>query len=185
MKTMNDDLQSNTGEIQLLTVQIAEEAAKMQADKQAEREQRHLKIEELAKSIDEQNELLEKVTGDQTSKRDQLADLNRQLSELTSEKGKHEQDARECYEQLLRIDEQAGNRLNAFGKNLENVHRRVKECRWHGRVPIGPLGYFVNLQDQQWAQVMRIQLGALARAFAITNHQDKDQLKKILSESNK
>lgn len=182
---MNDDLQSNTEEIQQLNVQITEETAKLQVNKRAAREGRLQKIEELAKSIDEQRELLQKATGDQASKRNQLAGLNRQMNELTSEKGKHERDVRDCHEQLSRIDQQAGNRLNAFGKNLENVLRRIKECRWHGHVPIGPLGSFVKLQDQQWAQVMRIQLGALARAFAITNHQDKDQLKKILSESNK
>jgi hypothetical protein len=57
--------------------------------------------------------------------------------------------------------------------------------KWHGDVPVGPLGMHVKLKEMAWADLMRIQLGGLMSAFAVTDARDRPQLKRLLDQTKK
>ncbi|KAG1810673.1 uncharacterized protein BJ212DRAFT_1378104, partial [Suillus subaureus] len=52
--------------------------------------------------------------------------------------------------------------------------------KWYGDVHVDPLGMHLKLKDMTWANLMRIQLGDLMSAFAVTDARDRPQLKKLL-----
>lgn len=182
---MDEDIKRNTGVIEDFLGRIREEEKKLQEDKQAEREERQNRIDELKIRIEEQDSLFRASNDRIRSSRQRLEELSQRKGNAERDKVKYDQEMQQCYEQLQQIENQANNRLNAFGRNVPDVLRRINAQNWQGQTPVGPLGSFITLRDQEWAQVMRVQLGSLVRSFAITDPRDKTQLKKILMETGK
>ncbi|KAF8171934.1 P-loop containing nucleoside triphosphate hydrolase protein [Mycena galopus ATCC 62051] len=71
-------------------------------------------------------------------------------------------------------------RYAAYGKNIQQVVKDIKNVTWHGRTPLGPLGIHVRVKDNKWAELLRSQLGSLLSSFAVTDTRDIPVLKKIL-----
>lgn len=71
--------------------------------------------------------------------------------------------------------------LVPYGNNIKQVLEEVHRSRWHGEVPIGPLGTYVKAREpEKWGQILRNQLGSSLVAFAVTDARDREQLSKIL-----
>ena len=164
---------------------IAQEAAKLREDKQAQREERERKMQaareevmQLEGSIRDINENIRGAETDRNGVIDEWNKLDKQRAALV-------QKMQDCGDQHENVQRQMQNRLNAYGRKLPEVLARIRNERWHGDVPIGPIGDFVSLKDLQWQFLMRAQLGNLMTAFAVTNARDRPLLKRILNESNK
>ncbi|EKM51961.1 uncharacterized protein PHACADRAFT_102496 [Phanerochaete carnosa HHB-10118-sp] len=82
--------------------------------------------------------------------------------------------------QLNMLAQRERNKLAPFGKNLEHVLADIGRQQWHGRSPIGPLGQYVRVRDQVWAPLMRVRIGAMMSAFAVTDTRDRKTLEAIL-----
>lgn len=73
----------------------------------------------------------------------------------------------------------------AYGTDIRGVRSRLESMRWHGTVPLGPLGLHVNLKAQEYASVIRSQLAHSLLSFAITDSRDRPQLKQVLDQFGK
>lgn len=69
-----------------------------------------------------------------------------------------------------------------YGPWMPQVLGMIQSTRWVGEKPIGPLGMHVKLKDKKWARVLRVGIGNFLGGFAVTNHQDRLTLKKILDD---
>ncbi|KAJ7175114.1 P-loop containing nucleoside triphosphate hydrolase protein [Mycena crocata] len=74
------------------------------------------------------------------------------------------------------------NRYAAYGNDIKRVVERIEQTRWCGEKPLGPFGIHVTLQDNQWAKLLRLQLGSLLNSFGITDTRDLPVLRRILNE---
>lgn len=76
--------------------------------------------------------------------------------------------------------------LSVFGRNIRRLQQDIQRERWFGRVPIGPLGAFVNLPDvETWGHILRPYMGWLMMAFAVSDQRDRRKLKDMLVRSGK
>lgn len=88
-------------------------------------------------------------------------------------------------EQIQRCTEQQNNSLAPYGRDIKNVLERIKGMRWHGQMPLGPLGVYVKAKDRVWADLLRNVLGSHMASFAVTDGRDLPVLKKLLRDSGK
>jgi chromosome segregation ATPase len=88
-------------------------------------------------------------------------------------------------EQIQRCTEQQNNSLAPYGRDIKKVLERIRGMRWHGQMPLGPLGNYVKAKDRVWADLLRITLGSHMASFAVTDSRDLAVLKKLLRDSGK
>ncbi|PVF98656.1 P-loop containing nucleoside triphosphate hydrolase protein [Serendipita vermifera] len=69
-----------------------------------------------------------------------------------------------------------------YGDQMPEILRAIDNAQWRGQKPLGPLGLHVKLKDKRWANALRVGIGNLLGNFAVTDHADRNQLKKILDQ---
>jgi len=166
--------------------QLALEATKLEQASQAQREEFQARIDEtkakitalevdLASAATERDRLIsENTIADQqeAQAKTQVETLQRKMQELT--------------EEIAVRSNQEQDRLAAFGFSMTAVLVAIKQQRWFGDVPVGPLGMYVELEDAaKWGDIMRISIGHHMRGFAITDARDFGALKAILQRHKK
>ena len=75
--------------------------------------------------------------------------------------------------------------LAPLGKNIRGVLAAIKKAHWHGDVPLGPYGMYVQLREAAYGDLLRHRLGQLLTSFAVTDARDRKPLLKILQEHGK
>ena len=88
-------------------------------------------------------------------------------------------------EQIQRCTEQQNNSLAPYGRDIKKVLERIGGMRWHGRMPLGPLGVYVKAKDRVWADLLRATLGSHMASFVVTDPRDLPVLKQLLRDSGK
>jgi chromosome segregation ATPase len=166
--------------------QLTLEAAKLEQASQAQREEFQARINEskakiasletdLASAATARDRLIgENTTADQqeAQAKNRVETLQRKMQEIT--------------EEIAVRSNQEQDRLAAFGFNMTAVLVAIKQQRWLGDVPVGPLGMYVELEDvAKWGDIMRISIGHQMRGFAITDARDFGPLKSILQRHKK
>lgn len=72
--------------------------------------------------------------------------------------------------------------LEKFGNNIRTVMERIQKAQWRAGPPLGPLGRYVQLEDERYRPVLESVLGGLMCQFAVRCDQDRLTLLRILSE---
>ncbi|KAH9480811.1 Structural maintenance of chromosomes protein 6 [Psilocybe cubensis] len=71
-----------------------------------------------------------------------------------------------------------------YGKNMKQLLDTIRKHKWHGDMPLGPLGLHVKAKDPKtWGDILRAQLGRLLITFGVTDHKDRPALKRMLVQS--
>lgn len=183
---MSSSIRSTKFQIEEYDRRIAEEARRLAVNTQAKRDETNRKLEDARERVD-------KASARLSSTNDELRDVKDRCSKVDNEgraaeaerKAAHDQ-VMNCDEMLKKCREQENNSLAPYGRNIKKVQEQIAKMRWHGDVPLGPLGVHVKVKDtQRWANLMRAQIGQIMTAFACTDGRDRAQLKKILTESGK
>lgn len=72
--------------------------------------------------------------------------------------------------------------LEKFGNNIRMVMDRIQKANWRAGAPLGPLGRYVQLEDESYRGVLESYLGGLMNQFAVRCDEDRLTLLKILTE---
>jgi chromosome segregation ATPase len=177
---MNISLTALNSSIAGFQKRIKEEEDRLAVDTQVKREELNRKLEvardAVAKADQANKDLLE-------AKRQKIAEQEsvkqRGLAAEARKNGAQERIAA-AQSMITQCKEKGQNALAPYGRDIKAVLGQIAQMRWHGESPIGPLGMCVKLKDAVWADLMRIQLGSLMSAFAVTDARDRPQLKKLL-----
>jgi chromosome segregation ATPase len=177
---MNISLTGLNSSIAGFQKRIKEEEDRLAVDTQVKREELNRKLEvardAVAKADQANKDLLE-------AKRQKIAEQEsvkqRGLAAEARKNGAQERIAA-AQSMITQCKEKGQNALAPYGRDIKAVLGQIAQMRWHGEPPIGPLGMCVKLKDAVWADLMRIQLGSLMSAFAVTDARDRPQLKKLL-----
>lgn len=186
-RDMNVTLEEYKATIAHLDEQLSLEAAKLEQNSQAKRDEYQVLID-ASKS---RKAILEAELVSTTSERDRLAaDIgvaDQQEVHANSQVSILRRKVQDIAEEIAVDINQEHDRLAAFGNNMTAVLAAIKKARWSSRQPpVGPLGMYVELEDStKWAEVMRIVIGHQLRAFAITDARDFGPLKAILQRHQK
>ena len=182
---MNTSLTALNRSLDEYTRHIAEEEHRLAADTQVKRDELNRKLENARAAVsraDQANkDLLE-------AKRQKLAEQEtikeKGLAAEARKNGAQERIAA-AQSMISQCKEKSRNALAPYGRDIKSVLDQIAKMGWHGEPPIGPLGLYVKLKDTRWADLMRIQLGGLMSAFAVTDARDRPQLKKLLDHTKK
>ena len=176
----------------LLNAQIAEYEAKIAAEQQ--RDEASLQVKRMAAQAKLDETLKEqKATEDQIAvvaeerqrAERELGDTRKQHEEVRTQIEVERKNILSTNTQLDLIAARERNKLAPYGHDMERVLADIQRAQWHGRPPVGPLGKYVRVKDQMWAPVMRVRLGGLMTAFAITDARDRKTLDQILKRHGK
>jgi chromosome segregation ATPase len=182
---MNTSLTGLNRSIDEFTRLIAEEEHRLAADTQVKRDELNRKLEmakdAVAKADQANKDFLE-------AKRQKLAaqeDIKQRGQAAEARKHSAQERIAAAQSMISQCKEKGQNALAPYGRDIKTVLAEITKMRWHGEPPIGPLGMYVKLKDTAWADLMRIQLGSLMSAFAVTDARDRPQLKKLLDHTKK
>lgn len=137
--------------------------------------ERYKTAEASLNTLQSQRQQAEQETRDNRTAHESLkGDIERQKREIQD------------YEsQLSMLAQRERNKLAPFGRNMEHVLADIGRQQWYGRPPIGPLGQYVRVRDQAWAPLMRVRIGGMMSAFAVTDTRDRKTLEAILKRHGK
>lgn len=166
--------------------QIILETAKLEHTSQVQRDEFQARIDASKAKIAKLETDLAAAAAERDRIMGEITTADQEESQIKSQVETLQRKVKDLTEEISASHEQGQDRLAVFGVNLNAVLAAIKQGRWFGREPVGPLGLHVELGDvEKWGDIMRISIGHQMRAFAITDVRDHGQLKAILQRHKK
>lgn len=185
-KNMNSSVKSQKAKIEELKNIIKTEQERNESLTKGKREEIQKKLSDAQQAHKAASERLRTLQ----AKRPQLEAESQRASnrgrELSHEQDKIKEQIKAADSQLGICDQREQSKLATFGKRLESVKQEIERTQWRGERPLGPFGSYVTLKDTaRWGAVMRVMLGQMMSAWAVTNQQDRAMLMRILRKYDK
>lgn len=183
---MDQSVNAIAKQISGLDAQIAAETQRMAANTQAKHDETQRKLSAARNAVEEAKSALDTTTTQMRELQDK-ADTTRKEGETAQEQLQGiKAKVQNCQGLIQRAKDAQKNSLIPYGNNIKTVLDAIKTMRWNGDPPHGPLGLNVKAKDPQiWGELLRSQLSQYLTAFAITDHRDRNELKKLLEKTNK
>lgn len=183
---MNSTLSELNKSLERLQAQLAEESEKLEQNSQTQRDHFQTRIHSHKERITALETRQQAIDRERHSFASDLTVVEHEENEARNLSKSLQKKAQDVEEELRTSETQQRDRHSAFGNNLPAVQQAIKNTRWYGREPIGPLGMYVQLDDPDiWGDVLRITMGHQMRSFAITEAKDYGPLKAILKRYDK
>ncbi|EMD31410.1 hypothetical protein CERSUDRAFT_163056 [Gelatoporia subvermispora B] len=180
-KKMNQDMESLRKQIDELDKQINAEIQRLESFSQDRRDKLDADLQEKQAEITAAEAQLQDVRAEKKQRQDDTARLDGEGRGLHTERERVRGQIMSLRDALNMCDERERNKLAPYGKNLDKVFADIQRERWNGHRPVGPFGLHVKVREpEKWAQIMRVQLGSLMAAFAVTDAGDRRTLEQIL-----
>ncbi|KAI6129762.1 hypothetical protein EDD16DRAFT_1689974 [Pisolithus croceorrhizus] len=168
-RDMNASLNALDKAIQEYNIKIVEETRRMETHTLARREELNRSLEEAKQAVAAAEHAHRTVCDEKRTKQT--------ATEECKEKGMAAQNqAKQAQERIQECN-------TMINRDMKRILEQIKQMRWYGDTPIGPLGLHVRLKDQRWASLLRSQLGTLMSAFACTDPRDRPQLKRLFDQT--
>ncbi|TPX33700.1 hypothetical protein SmJEL517_g03463 [Synchytrium microbalum] len=112
------------------------------------------------------------------------------IRDLAQERRRFENDRNSCRRDIEQYKQQQQSRISAWGRRMPEVVAKIKDYasrgRWTGMTPIGPLGEYVKVRQEQWeyAKVIDNELGKQLSSFLVSTPRDMDLMKEVLRSLN-
>ncbi|KAG2151338.1 P-loop containing nucleoside triphosphate hydrolase protein [Suillus clintonianus] len=182
-KQMNTSLTSLNDAIENYTRNIAEEERRLAADTQVKRDELNRKLQSARTDVTNADQAHKDFLEAQRQKLAQQEGIKTKGQAAEAKKNSAQERVAAVQSMISQCKEKGQNALAPYGRDIKAVLDQIAKMRWHGDVPVGPLGIHVKLKDMAWADLMRIQLGGLMSAFAVTDARDRPQLKRLLDQT--
>ncbi|KAG6831338.1 hypothetical protein H0H92_011253 [Tricholoma furcatifolium] len=185
LKEMDRSMKAIDQQVKEFDRKIEEETRRMAANTQAKHDETQRKIEEARMRVETSQTTFQGLTRD-------LQDQETRTNNLKAEGEKFEREnvnalrvkIQDCEGMIQRAKDAEKNRYHPYGTNIKGVLDAIKNERWSGEPPVGPLGLFVTVKDRaKWGELLSTQLGAYLTAFAVTNNADRTKLKALLDKT--
>jgi chromosome segregation ATPase len=185
MKTADESIKRTRKVIEDYEKRIKEETAKMENLTQGRRDQVMQQLNDAKQEVQNADQHLRAVCEQKRQKLAEEENVNKELAKLKAGIEATRRRITDIQEILTKCARKEKDGHVAYGNNIQALLDEIKKMRWRGEV-IGPLGLYVKLRDpEKWAPLLRAQLGLLMTSFAVTNPQDREQLKNLLKKHNK
>lgn len=166
--------------------QIDLETQRLASDTQAKRDETRRQIEEANRKLQEAKDALPDIIN-------QLRSLNERTQALQNEGAAKERELAAARDKVIHDNrmirqaiDQDKDKYVAYGRNMVQLLERIKRERWHGEMPLGPLGVHVKCREpEKWGDLLRKQLSSVLTAFSVTDARDSPVLKNMLKASGK
>ncbi|KAG6888731.1 hypothetical protein C0995_006383 [Termitomyces sp. Mi166 len=182
LERMDGSMTIITNQIQDFDANIAEETERMAANTQAKHEETQRQLEEARAKVSDAQESLKRLDREIVEQDAKANALKAEGSDLEKEVTNIRTEIQNCEGMIQRAKDAEKNSLIPYGTNIKGVLDAIKDERWVGDQPVGPLGLFVKAKDAaKWGELLRSQLSQYLTAFAVTNNADRVKLNRLLS----
>jgi structural maintenance of chromosomes protein 6 len=183
---MDTSLKTTNNQIKGYEARIAEETRRLEVNTQAKREETNRKLQAAKDKVTDAEAHLKEIEENLRQKTEEKDATGKEGTEAEQAMKIAQDHFSNCNTMIQKAKEQEQNNLAPYGKDIKRVLAQIKQMKWHGQAPVGPLGVYVKVKEpQKWAPLLRSQLGGLMTAFACTDARDRPQLKRLLHESGK
>ncbi|KAJ3561666.1 hypothetical protein NP233_g10057 [Leucocoprinus birnbaumii] len=184
INSMNSQMQSHKRTVAEYTQKIEEENQRAAKNTQAKRDQIQERLARAQAQAAEHESKMKSVGPQRAELEQKKADVDKEIRDLEA-KGEDMRRQITFQEGLINNCAKAEkDNLLPYGINIRGVVDQIKQMRWYGKQPLGPLGAYVKAKDPRtWGELLRSQLGQLLCSFAITDARDRAQLKDLLVKS--
>ncbi|KAJ1888673.1 metalloprotease, partial [Kickxella alabastrina] len=176
---INNEARSTRQRTESLKKEIASERARLHEKDQGGKEQLKQTIASLEESIKNEESKIASLQSDQLSYEERSKDLSEMKGNCIREVDKNRIYVEKTQQNLDDLRRQTSNRLNAFGRGVPEAIAQIKNTRWKGMHPIGPIGEFVKVRDQKWSPIIETTLDKSLNAFLVDSYADQATLDKI------
>ncbi|KAL8998456.1 MAG: hypothetical protein Q9169_002493 [Polycauliona sp. 2 TL-2023] len=111
-------------------------------------------------------------------------DRRRALDEVEKSKepiSRQRQDVQKCEERLNRLIRDKGKQEGAYHPGLPRLLRAIREDGGFQQMPIGPIGYHVQLKKPAWSSILEKSLGGMLNTFIVTSKSDQTKLSQMMA----
>ncbi|SCZ98849.1 BZ3500_MvSof-1268-A1-R1_Chr7-1g09293 [Microbotryum saponariae] len=92
---------------------------------------------------------------------------------------RYQKEAADLHKRIQNVEASRTNSMLAYGPKMPTVLRDVDATRWTKK-PLGPVGRYIEVRDQQWSNVIESLCGRILNAFVVSNEQDRIKLSALL-----
>jgi chromosome segregation ATPase len=186
MKQIESAMKSFNLQIEGYQKQIEEETRRLEADTQAKREESQRNLNAARSAVDEAQDNVSQIANEMRALFEKTDNLRREGEAKESEVTQLRKKIQDCDQFIARVAQLNNNNLAAYGNDINRLLAEIHKMKWHGDVPLGPLGLHVKVREpEKWADLLRSQLRNLLTAFAVTDSRDRKALSNLLQRSNK
>jgi chromosome segregation ATPase len=185
MKRIDQEIATGKKSIANLDRQIEEEARRMETHTNEKREKARAKLDQAKSDWEAKDAELKKLEAEMRTSDEESQKAENEGRGLDDEVRQAEGEVANCRQQIVNCDNQAKSSFAPYGNNIPEIIEQTKKMKWHGNLPVGPLGVYVKLKDPKWATTMRLQLGNLMTSWAVTDARDRQPLKQLLDKGGK
>jgi|SRR6267154_3130426 len=182
---MNKSLNDFNRSIDDYTKNIAEEERRLAADTQVKRDELNRKLEVARDAVTKTDQANKDFLEAKRQKQAEQENIKQRGLAAEAKKNNAQERVVAAQSMISQGKEKRQNELAPYGRDIKAILGQITKMTWHGEPPIGPLGMYVQLKDMAWADLMRIQLGGLMSAFAVTDARDRPQLKRLFDQTKK
>lgn len=182
-RSLSENLSNTKAAIQRLEGRIEAEKARIAEYSRSKQDELNQRLQDAILGVQTAETNLKQSAVLVREKEEEANSLQRQGDGVESEVQTARNSVVGLQEQIQRCTEQQNNSLAPYGRDIKNVLERIKGMRWHGQMPLGPLGVYVKAKDRVWANLLRNVLGGHMASFVVTDGRDLPVLKKLLRDS--
>ncbi|CAH7690120.1 hypothetical protein PPACK8108_LOCUS25366 [Phakopsora pachyrhizi] len=95
-----------------------------------------------------------------------------------------DKEIRQLHNTIQQTENAQSNRLHAYGQNAQKLRQAIDNERSWSEIPLGPLGMHIQLKENIWAPVLEIALGTSLNSYLVTNRNDEQKLRSLMSRCN-
>ncbi|KAF8879889.1 P-loop containing nucleoside triphosphate hydrolase protein [Gymnopilus junonius] len=181
MGQISQSLGNINTQISDLEHEIKKEAQRMAINTQEKHEETQRKLEEARTTVSELESNIKDLIMQRKDKGLALGSIKTQGEQFDRQLEQVKKTITDCEATISMAKRREQDALVPYGNNIKLALEKIKGSRWHGDMPLGPLGLYVTAKEPQvWGDLLRSQLGGLLTAFAITDARDRPQLRQIL-----
>ncbi|KAG1745864.1 P-loop containing nucleoside triphosphate hydrolase protein [Suillus paluster] len=182
-KQMNASLTGLNNAIENYIKNIAEEERRLATDTQVKRDELNRKLESARTAVTNADQAQKDFLEAKRQKHIEQDGIKQRGMAAEAKKNSAQERVVAAQSMISQCKERGQNALAPYGQDIKGVLDQIAKMRWHGEAPIGPLGLHVKLKDMKLADLMKVQLGSLMCAFAVTDARDRAQLKRLLDQT--
>ncbi|CAG8661578.1 1871_t:CDS:10, partial [Acaulospora colombiana] len=175
LKGVRDKIKNNNEELEEQRQRLARDGEREAIRRRVEEAQQT--FEEARRAHTDAGQAVEGLKQELESDRRALQEADREFTNLRNRVG----DCDANVNRLQRVATGSGGPA-MYGDQMPEILRAIDNAQWRGQKPVGPLGLYVKLRDNRWANTLRVGIGNLLGSFAVTEHADRNQLKRILDQ---
>ena len=184
-RQMNTEKVANDSKIKMYRRQIEEEQRKLDEFSHDKKQEAQRKLDEAIAQHQSATSRLDDLRKDRERAEQEVLETRKENDKLRGDLAQQQRDIESFQSQLDMLSQRERNKLAPFGNNMEHVLADIARAQWYGHPPVGPFGQFVRVKDEAWAPLMRVRIGNLMSAFAVTDARDRKTLEGILKHRGK